>query len=54
MKKLLLFSASLFMIVSAAVAQNWAAPGATWFHTTMNLGREGYVKIEKAGDTIIQ
>lgn len=34
-------------------SQNWAAPGAIWYYTYTNFTFDGYVKIEKVGDTTI-
>jgi len=48
---LLLFTGTLLLF--SAEGQNWAAPGATWYYSFMNFGMDGYVKITKTADTVI-
>ena len=56
MKTLLFF---LFLATSSSInlfaQQPWAAPGATWYYSNVNgfMGYEGYQKIQKTGDTLI-
>lgn len=39
--------------ISFLKAQNWAASGAVWHYSYSNFTFDGYIKIEKLGDTII-
>src|SRR3990172_9519207 len=40
-------------LFSQVCAQNWAAPGADWHYTYALFTFDGYIKIEKLGDTLI-
>lgn len=52
MKKLLLSFSLLFSVLTSD-AQQWAAPGATWYYEMNNFMSSGYERITKIGDTLI-
>jgi hypothetical protein len=43
----------LISFTNFSFSQNWCASGALWYYTYTNFTFDGYVKIEKVGDTTI-